>query len=184
MQPLWREIKPHDENSNIYNGAVEAILTLLGTIGALVAGSIHTDWKTKGEIVLAICSLIEGGVLLMASQTTEIFVAYAAYIIFGALYHFMITIASAEIATHILEDSYGLVFGMNTFVALLVETLIIIFVLTETGFHLSAARSQYLFYSGYFLFFGFVFAIIGVVSYVRAYKRKQNGRKQMHSIAL
>lgn len=167
MQPLWHTIQT-SKDSAIYNGAVEAILTLLGAGGAIVAGFIKTDWKVKAEFTLAACSLVEGTVLLIASQAQNVFIAYACYIVFGALYHFMITVASAEIAKHILTDSYGLVFGLNTFLALVIQTILIVIIISDSGLGYSKyPRSQYLVYGGYFMVIGIIFIIMGIVEWVK-----------------
>lgn len=117
MQPLWTAIVD-DPDKPIYNGAVEAVLTVLGFVGALLAGVFTVNWETKGDIALTSCSIIQGSIMIVASQTPYVVVSYVCYIVFGALYHFTITVASSEIAKHINEDSYGLIFGINTFVAL------------------------------------------------------------------
>lgn len=129
---------------------------------------MKVDWRIKGEFVLALCSIIEGGVLFIASQATDVFVAYGMYIVFGAIYHFMMTIASAEIAKHILKDSYGLVFGLNTFLALVVQTITIIIVVSDTGLGYGKyPRYQYLVYGGYFIVIGGIFIIMGIYEWVK-----------------
>lgn len=173
MQPLWDAVNP-DGGSGVYNGAVEAVLTLLGTGGAILAGYIKTAWSGKGELVLSAISIIEGAVLLLASQTNEVFVCYGAYIIFGALYHFMITIVSAEIAKNILEDSYGLVFGLNTILALVLQTILILVFISESGFNLGTnPRGQFLVYGGYFMVIALIFLVMGIVQWIKI-RRNRN----------
>lgn len=168
IQPLWGQIKPDAED--IYNGAVEAVLTILGAVGALLAGVIKTDWKRKGEVVLAVCSIIAGAILIVTSQTEEVFVSYAIYIVYGAIYHFMITIASVEIAKYIMKDSYGLVFGLNTLIALLIQTfLTLCFVSGDLGVALSP-RDQYLVYGFYHIAIATLYIIMALVSYIKSSK--------------
>lgn len=97
MQVLWHEIQ---DNPNMprYNGAVESILTVLGFMGALLAGILKINWKVNGELSLTICSLMSGFILLYNSRTKYVVLSYICYVVFGGLYHFMITVASAEIA--------------------------------------------------------------------------------------
>ncbi|GJQ66882.1 hypothetical protein Trydic_g7905 [Trypoxylus dichotomus] len=166
MQPLWAVIKPNSDN--IYNGAVEALLTMLGAIGALLAGCLRTDWKYKGELVLSLCSITAGAIMLVSSQTEEVFVSYAAYVGFGAIYHFMITIASTEIAKYIMEDSYGLVFGLNTLVALVIQTfLTLCFVSGDLGLALDP-RDQFLVYGFYHIVIASIYIIIGLASWIQS----------------
>lgn len=160
MQPLYSAIQHSNEAA--YNGAVEAILTLSGFLVALLAGYLKFNWEVKGEITLGIFSMIQGILIVVISQTDYIFLCYAFYIIFGILYHFMVTIASAQIAKDIDEDSYGLIFGINTFFALVCNSILTAAVATEgIGFALDA-RDQYIVYGGYHLGISLLFIIIGV----------------------
>lgn len=94
MQLLWHDINPGMEQENLYNGAVEAALTLLGVGGAMLAGFINNERIKKWDVwILATCSAIEGLLLLWAALSAEVWGAYVAYILFGMLYHFMITVA-------------------------------------------------------------------------------------------
>lgn len=170
MQPLWAEIQPRADSEKVYNGAVEAILTLVGTLAALLAGSLRTNWKLKGELTLAVCSIIEGAALFIASQTTQVFISYVCYIVFGSLYHFMITVVSSEVAKNIPEDTYGLVFGLNTLLALVLQTVLMLVVVNgDVGMGLGP-RNQYLVYGGYFMTIAAVYIVIGVISWSRVRK--------------
>lgn len=91
-QFLWVTINPDHEN--VYNGGVEAILTLLGVAGAFAAGLIDSKRYERWNLwVLTLCSLLMGGVLLWGTWTDSIWVSYVAYIVFGMLMHFMVTVA-------------------------------------------------------------------------------------------
>lgn len=169
MQPLWAAIQS-DTDQALYNGATEAVLTLLGFIGALLAGVLNADWKRLGELVLAVFSIVAGTLMLVSSQTDNILVSYACYVGFGALYHFMITVVSSEIAQHIKEDSYGLVFGINTFLALAMHAILTAVVVTENvGFALGP-RDQYLVYGFYHLGIAVIFILIGFIVWFRTRK--------------
>lgn len=167
MQPLWAVIQT-DADQTIYNGATEAVLTLLGFGGALLAGIMHVDWKHIGELVLAVGSILAGSMMLISSQTELIFVSYVCYVVFGAVYHFMITIVSSEIAQHIKEDSYGLVFGFNTLVALGLQSIMTVVVVSRAGGFALGPRNQFLVYGLYFMFIAFVYIFIGLVYWVRS----------------
>lgn len=161
MQPLWTQIVG-DPSKPIYNGAVEAVLTLLGFVGTLCAGVLKCNWRIKGELVLVISSLIEGFILLYSSRTEYVFHSYICYIAFGALFHFMIAIASSEIARHIKNESYGLVFGVNSFAAVVVQTILTAVVVTKgIGFALSP-RDQYFVYGWFFIGIGVIYIGIGL----------------------
>lgn len=164
MQPLWTAIVD-DPDKPIYNGAVEALLTVLGFLGALLAGVMKADWKTKGELTLTICSLLQGFILLYSSRTKYIIISYICYIAFGGLYHFMVTIASSEIAKHIKDESYGLVFGVNTFVAVAFQSLLTAIVVRGgIGFALSP-RDQYFVYGCFHVTVAILYIVIGFVTW-------------------
>lgn len=80
---------------NVWNGAVDATLTLLAAIFALFAGFIHgARLNPRGSLLaLAVLSIMEGGAVLLSCWTTSIVWSYIGYIIFGALYAFTITVS-------------------------------------------------------------------------------------------
>lgn len=172
MQPLFSEIR-HKDQSDDYNGIVEALSMLLGSLSALLAGNIRANWELKRELILTLCSTVIGGVLLLTAQTEEILVSYACYLVFIMLYQFMVTIASSEVAKHIVEDTYGLVFGLNTFVALVLQTITTLIVVNgDVGLGLSP-RNQFLVYGGYFFVITVIYFVIGVFNWHgNKYKRE------------
>jgi solute carrier family 19 (thiamine transporter), member 2/3 len=88
---VWQQIDPDTEN--LYNGAVEGALTLLGALSALAAGYIRTELLEKFDLwLLTAIAMIQGVLVIILSQTFSIWVAYSMYIIFGTLYMFMITL--------------------------------------------------------------------------------------------
>lgn len=96
IQTLWKEIDPME--TVLYNGAVEALITLLGAIAAFMAGFLNSKSFNRYEIwILTILMLVEGSLLLWAAYTTSLWCCYFSYVIFGMIYHFMITIARYDI---------------------------------------------------------------------------------------
>lgn len=173
MQPLWATIV-NDPSRPIYNGAVESILTVLGFLGTLAAGVLKIEWKTRGELALTCCSLLQGFAMLIASQTDRILVGYICYVVFGALYHLTITVASSEIAKLIKEDSYGLIFGINTFMALLCQTVLTLLVVSGRVGYALPPRRQYFVYGVYHVILGCLYIVIGLACWLnskRDYRR-------------
>uniref|UniRef100_A0A1B0CHT6 Putative folate transporter 1-like aedes albopictus n=1 Tax=Lutzomyia longipalpis TaxID=7200 RepID=A0A1B0CHT6_LUTLO len=164
IQPLWQQIDYGRET--FWNGAVEAILTLLGALSALLAGSLNARLIEKWDLwILTICSLVEGALILGAAFTQYVMVAYVTYILFGTLYHFMITIASATVAKYLVEDSFALIFGINTMFALLFQTIMTIIVISDVGFALDP-RGQFQVFGWYFVCLAAIFGATGVVKIV------------------
>lgn len=123
------------QNTALWNGAIEAALTLLGAGAALSAGYL-TSYR-GGLLTLTICSFLEGGAILTAAQTNSLWLSYLGYIAFGVLYMFMITIARWEnlnlnillelyiyIGCKIILNSFVSTFKLLYFLARLVEIVV------------------------------------------------------------
>ncbi|XP_061394460.1 thiamine transporter 1 [Musca vetustissima] len=157
-QILWKEI---DENhQSYYNGAVEATVTLLGAVGAMTAGMLNGVYRSQW--ILTICSILMGAFMIISAVTNILWVAYAMYVMFGILYFFVITIASAIVARNLSDDSFGLIFGINTLIALILQTILTLVVVTEAGYSL-APRDQYIVYGSYFVVLAVIFIVVVIV---------------------
>ncbi|XP_017046971.1 thiamine transporter 1 [Drosophila ficusphila] len=158
MQVLWKEIEP--EPKMAWNGAVDAVLTALAALCALAAGYLHTGRlrPRASLLILAFLSAAEGGCVLICCWTNDIYWSYAGFVLFGALFGFAITVASAEVARNLQEDSFGLVFGINTLLALVFQSLLTIIFVTGTGFELDSV-GQYTAYAFYFIAVGLLYLI-------------------------
>ncbi|XP_036341088.1 thiamine transporter 1 [Rhagoletis pomonella] len=150
MQVLWIEIEPNMEIS--WNGGVDAVLTSLGALMALAAGYIHGERlkPLQSLLVLSVFSALEGCAILLCCRTSNIYISYGGYILFGALFAFSITVASSQVARYLIDESFGLVFGVNTFFSLIFQTFLTITVVTNSGFGLDT-RGQYTVYAFYFI---------------------------------
>ncbi|KAJ6636071.1 Thiamine transporter 2, partial [Pseudolycoriella hygida] len=131
----------------IWNGAVEAVITLLGAGVALLAGYLHSTKlnQRRSLFTLMFLAACEGSALLLASSTPHRTVSYVGYLIFCVLYSFTITVASAEVAKHLEDDSFGLVFGINTLVAVVLQTILTVTVVSEDVLSLTVFQ-QFTFY--------------------------------------
>ncbi|XP_055536529.1 reduced folate transporter-like isoform X3 [Wyeomyia smithii] len=170
VQLLWHEIDQDQEY--LYNGGAEALLTLFGAISAIAAGYVANRIFEQWALwILTLCSALQGGLILYSGFSTNIWAAYVVYILFGVLYMFMITMASATVAKYLEEDSFGLIFGINTFIALAFQSILTVVVISESGLMLSP-RDQFKVYGGYFLALALVYFIPASISSVR-YCRRQ-----------
>lgn len=93
IQVLWMQID--SSQPVVWNGAVEAVNTLLGAGVSILAGYVYTDRLSRPAVLwmLVVCSVCEAGALILASQTTIRFVSYFGYLLFYVMYSFMITVA-------------------------------------------------------------------------------------------
>eukprot|EP00095_Tigriopus_kingsejongensis_P007313 maker-scaffold431_size173393-snap-gene-0.28 protein:Tk07313 transcript:maker-scaffold431_size173393-snap-gene-0.28-mRNA-1 annotation:"hypothetical protein DAPPUDRAFT_59074" len=159
IQPLWETISPVQETAHIYNGAVEAVTTLAGAFLAFILGYVKLNWALVGEPVLFFLSVADGVILVVMANASDIWVAYVGYFLFRACYQMLITVASYEIASRIKDDSYGLIFGFNTFLALLFQTVLTVVVADDVGLALPP-RIQFVVYGGFWLMIGSIFLLI------------------------
>jgi len=117
--------------------------------------------------MLSVFSLLESGILLGCSYSYNIWLLYLGYIVFGVIYHTMVTVASFEVAKYISEDSYALVFGVNTFFALLTQSLLTFVVINTL---LLDIRQQFFVYGSYFLILTVLYIAMGTVNIVQQYR--------------
>ncbi|KFB48653.1 AGAP006349-PA-like protein [Anopheles sinensis] len=165
VQLLWHEID--QDQGTLFNGGAEALLTLLGAASAMVAGYVANRIFERWALwILTVCSGLQGGLVLYSGFATNIWVAYVLYILFGALYLFMITMASAIVAKYLEEDSFGLIFGINTFVAIGMQALLTLATISERGLMLDP-REQFKVYGGYFLVLSVIYLIAAIVTGIR-----------------
>ncbi|XP_067626142.1 thiamine transporter 1 isoform X2 [Eurosta solidaginis] len=162
VQFLWKEIDANNES--FYNGAIEAIVTLLGAGSAMFAGIANTSQHIKWHMwILTMCSLFMGAFIIISALTKTLWTAYIMYILFGICYYFIITTASAIIAENLSDDSFGLIFGINQLVALILQVILTVVVVTDNGYGLKP-RQQFLIYGIYFI-------VLAVMYFVAVFMR-------------
>ncbi|XP_020513861.1 thiamine transporter 1 [Labrus bergylta] len=163
-QPLWEKVRPsHDYE--IYNGYVETASTLLGALAALLVGYLPVSWSLWGELALCVMSLLMAVCVFVMDMLKNIWLCYAAYIVFRAAYMLLITVATFQIAANLNMQRYALVFGVNTFMALLLQTLLTLVVVDSVGFGLDVF-TQFFIYGGYFTLIAVVFLLAGLCKLV------------------
>lgn len=161
LQSLWEVIYPSQEHQDLYNGAVDAANTLLSTAVVLLLGFLPVNWDKWGELTLAISSFVQAALLLVSAETTNIWIAYVFSGLYIAVYYMLITVASFQVAKKLKEDSYGLVFGCNQFLALILQTIMTIIVVDECCLA-AGPRTQFLVYGSYNGVIGILFLIIAI----------------------
>jgi len=99
VQNLWKHIEelPGNEhalqNRHLYNGAVEATATICAAGAAFVISLLKVNWPIWGEFTIAIFSLVDAVLLLVASSAETLWLAYICHILYRMSYSFLITIA-------------------------------------------------------------------------------------------
>lgn len=78
----------------MYNGAAVAAVTCVGAICAFIVGSVDSKYFERWDMwIIASVSAIQSGLVLWLALSDNLIMAYIAYILFGGLYHFLITVA-------------------------------------------------------------------------------------------
>ncbi|KAF3706413.1 Thiamine transporter 1 [Channa argus] len=158
-QALWEKVRPSKE-FEIYNGYVETLSTLLGALAALLVGYLPVSWGLWGELALCVLSLLMA-VCVFLMELRNIWLCYSLYILFRATYMLLITVATYQIAASLNMQRYALVFGVNTFVALLLQSLLTLVVVDSAGLGLDVF-TQFLIYGGYFAVISMFFLVAGI----------------------
>uniref|UniRef100_I3N5R6 Solute carrier family 19 member 2 n=1 Tax=Ictidomys tridecemlineatus TaxID=43179 RepID=I3N5R6_ICTTR len=171
-QGLWEKVMS-SRHAAIYNGGVEAVSTLLGAIAVFMVGYIKISWSTWGEMTLSLCSLLIAAAVYVMDTVGDIWMCYASYVVFRTIYMLLITIATFQIAANLSMERYALVFGVNTFIALVLQTLLTLIVVDASGLGLQI-ETQFLIYASYFAFIAVVFLVNGAVSVIKKYRKQED----------
>uniref|UniRef100_H0V8V0 Solute carrier family 19 member 2 n=1 Tax=Cavia porcellus TaxID=10141 RepID=H0V8V0_CAVPO len=171
-QGLWETVMP-SRHAAIYNGGVEAVSTLLGAIAVFAVGYIKISWSTWGEMTLSLCSFLIAAAVYVMDTVGNIWACYASYVIFRTIYTLLITIATFQIAANLSMERYALVFGVNTFIALALQTVLTLIVVDASVLGLEITV-QFLIYACYFALIAVVFLIGGAVSIAKKCRKQED----------
>ncbi|XP_034460472.1 thiamine transporter 1 [Hippoglossus hippoglossus] len=160
VQVLWDHVQP-SQNFSIYNGGVEAVSSLLSAGAAYSVGFTEVRWEKWGELTLGGFSGLGAAALFLMTFIGNIWVCYVGYIIFKCMYMLLITIAMYQIAADLTMERYALVFGMNNFGSLALQTIITAVVVDSGGLGL-AIIPQFTIYASYFSLIAVVFSLRGL----------------------
>ncbi|KAI3354391.1 hypothetical protein L3Q82_018914, partial [Scortum barcoo] len=159
VQLMWDHIEP-SATSSIYNGGVEAACSLVGAAAAFSVAYIKVSWTVWGELALGLFSAVGTGAVYLMAFTSSIWVCYAGYVLFKSCYMLLITITAFQIASNLSMECYALTFGINTFVALSLQTIITVIFVDETALGLDIV-TQFIVYGSYYAVISVLFLIRG-----------------------
>ncbi|XP_054940211.1 thiamine transporter 1 isoform X1 [Physeter macrocephalus] len=171
-QGLWEQVMP-SRHAAIYNGGVEAVSTLLGAVAVFAVGYIKISWSIWGELTLSLFSLLIAAAVYIMDTVGNIWVCYTSYVVFRIIYMLLITIATFQIAANLSMERYALVFGVNTFIALALQTLLTLIVVDASGLGLEIT-TQFFIYAGYFALIAVVFLSNGAVNILKKYRKPED----------
>ncbi|KAJ2943936.1 hypothetical protein O0L34_g8258 [Tuta absoluta] len=163
VQLLWKQIQLESDAPVAYNGAVEALQTLLGALGAFLA-SLYS-----GHSLPAPVAAVQGVAVFLGTYIPNIFVSYAGYIVMGMLFHYTITLASAKIAGQLSDEScFGLIFGINTLIGTSLQSILTLVLIQVLNLRIEA---QYYALSGLFILLASLWAL---GCFIRMFKQKRS----------
>ncbi|XP_053554877.1 reduced folate transporter [Bombina bombina] len=171
VQILWKEVYPTTDNRKIYNGGVDAASTLLGAITSFAAGYVKIRWSFWSEFVIGLITAFQAGLLLLMNTTSNIWVCYIAYVLFRGSYQFLVPIAIFQIASSLSKELCALVFGVNTFFATVLKSIITIIISDKRGLALSV-QPQFYVYFAYFTLLAVLY--LGASIFVMVTHKKEN----------
>ncbi|XP_031429038.1 solute carrier family 19 member 3b [Clupea harengus] len=160
VQLMWDHVEP-SSSAAIYNGGVEAVCTLVGAAAAFGVGHVRVAWGVWGELCLGVFSAVGAGAVFLMAFTSSIWVCYAGYVLFKASYMLLITITTFQIAANLSMECFALTFGINTFIALALQTVITAIVVDESALGLDIV-TQFIVYGSYYTAVSTVFFIKGL----------------------
>ncbi|XP_065494378.1 reduced folate transporter [Caloenas nicobarica] len=172
VQILWNEIYPAMDNRRVYNGGVDAASTLLGAIASFAAGYVKIRWTLWSELVIGVVTAFQAGLLLLMNTTANIWLCYTAFVLFRGSYQFLVPIAVFQIATSLSKELCALVFGVNTFFATVLKTIITIIVADKRGLGLSV-HPQFYVYFGYFILLAVLYLLAAIGVGIQHSRREQ-----------
>ncbi|KAL2096042.1 hypothetical protein ACEWY4_008190 [Coilia grayii] len=170
VQLIWDHVEPSSSGA-IYNGGVEAVCTLVGAAAAFGVGHIRMAWGVWGELCLGVFSAVGSGAVFLMAFTSSIWASYTGYVLFKASYMLAITITTFQIAANLSMECYALTFGINTFVALALQTVITAIVVDERALGLDIV-TQFVVYGSYYTGISTLFFIRGLYTVCRHHCRR------------
>ena len=93
VQSLWKAIAEETNQSHEYNGLVEAVAQLSSAMAALAVTAVRVNWRLWGEVVIGLLCFVDSVLLLVASHSEELWIAYLCHVLYRTTYSFLITIA-------------------------------------------------------------------------------------------
>ncbi|XP_071756865.2 thiamine transporter 2-like [Centroberyx gerrardi] len=160
IQVLWVYMQPQ-HNFTAYNGGVDAIATLSGAAASIAVGHVSLEWSVWGELVLGGFTLLIAGAVFLMDLTKSIWLSYTCVILFKALYMQLITICTFQIAKQLSRERYALVFGVNSFMGTVLQSLLTAVVINTKSLQLTIT-SQFFVYASYFAAIALLFTVRGV----------------------
>ncbi|XP_029070575.1 folate transporter 1 isoform X2 [Monodon monoceros] len=143
-------------------------------ITSFAAGFVKIRWALWAELIIAVVTVLQAGLVFLMYRTSSIWLCYLAFVLFRGSYQFLVPIATFQIASSLSQELRALVFGVNTFLATVLKTIITLVVSDKRGLGLPV-RSQFLIYFVYFLVLFVAYVLAALLTGLRHFRQ---GRRQ------
>ncbi|KAJ8793638.1 hypothetical protein J1605_003646 [Eschrichtius robustus] len=199
---LWNVVNPTTDTTRVYNGGADAASTLLGAITSFAAGFVKIRWALWAKLIIAVVTVLQAGLIFLMYKTSNIWLCYSAFVLFRGSHQLLVPIATSaapplgplrlccisppaesesaasllsfQIASSLSQELRALVFGVNTFLATVLKTIITLVVSDKRGLGLPV-HSQFLIYFVYFLVLFVAYVLAALLSGLRHFRQ---GRHQ------
>ncbi|NXP05423.1 S19A1 protein, partial [Thinocorus orbignyianus] len=152
---LWNAVYPTRDNRQVYNGGVDAASTLLGAGASFAAGYVKIRWTLWSELVIGFLVPIAMCVVLLGTCSRHSSWAGTRVSLVPPVF------PSFQIATSLSKELCALAFGINTFFATVLKTIITIIVADKRVLGLSV-HPQFYVYFGYFTLLAVVYLLAAI----------------------
>ncbi|XP_029285438.1 thiamine transporter 1-like [Cottoperca gobio] len=173
VQILWVYIQPH--NFTTFNGGVDGISTLSGAAATVAVGHLSLEWSVWGELVLGGSTFLIAGAIFLMDVTDNIWISYTCFFLFKTIYMQLSTICTFQIAKTLKRERYALVFGLNSFMGTVLQSVLTAIVINTKSLQLTIT-TQFLIYASYFAAISLLFTVRGV--YTVLHKQRPAGGNQ------
>ncbi|KAM7387728.1 hypothetical protein PAMP_023948 [Pampus punctatissimus] len=140
VQILWVHMQPN--NFTAYNGGIDAISTLSGAAAALAVGHMTLEWSVWGELILGGFTFLITGALFLMDLTHNIWISYTCFFLFKTVYMQLSTICTFQIAKALDSERYALVFGINSFVGTVLQSVVTAIVINTESLQLTVTSQH------------------------------------------
>ncbi|KAE9548151.1 hypothetical protein FO519_008639 [Halicephalobus sp. NKZ332] len=154
-QSLYGEVQVG--NDTPLNAFADAAYTFISAVFILLTNYFPINWDKWGEAALV---------------TGSIYVMYFCYTFYRSFYQVMITIAQWNIAMKMTTDNYGLIFGINSFIALVLQSVLVMIVTDSRGLGMEV-RDSFLLYAAIHAVIALMF-FASIIFSMFSYCRKKN----------
>ncbi|XP_008581102.1 PREDICTED: folate transporter 1 [Galeopterus variegatus] len=151
-------------------GELDCMNPAPGAITSFVAGFLQVRWALWSKLVIGGVTALQAGLVFLMYRTHNIWLCYAAFVVFRGSYQFLVPIATFQIASSLSKELCALFFGVNTFFATILKTAITLIVSDKRGLGFPV-HSQFLVYFVYLLVLSAIYFLGAMLDGLRHFQQ-------------